>query len=352
LSRRFFKRPSAVAATFVMAGAELALLILILFLCHRQYRVNEQQARAQNMRILRPHSRENPFAADTFAYSDTRYFAGTVSRRSSWKKRPSLRAMDEKAMDHTENRFSTQGLNGQQNNTGNDTPYKIRNPHLAGINSGAAVDCQDGNLEGLLTRHPYGPNPRQSSYGDGTMKRSHSLVVVPSRIYLPTHWRRISGVPSPPPICLDTLSAAEDDKADHRLPTPASIARPKPAICSNQSDNWGPSPSKPCSSRISVDPKPCMMTTPPGSEDDCGCLAAARQKPPFDGPSQSLPPPRPPRNPLRKTPSMRTMPDVSFLTCLPDLFSPSFEHSLTSSVAFADPREQGGTEAMILVLYR
>ena len=295
----------------------------MLFLCHQRYRSNkEQQARARDTRTFRPHSHENPFVMDLFAYSDPRYSAGTVSCQNNWKKHSFLRTTGKQTMDHTENGFATQELDGHQNNIWNDTPYKTRNPHLAGINPGTIVNCRDGDPEDHPVRQPYRPKPRQTPYGDGTAKGNHSLIVAPSRAYLPTPgWRLVDEVPTPSSIYLDTLSVAEDNELDHQLLTLTSITRPETVIYSNQGYNWDPSANKPCSYRTSVDPEACM-TTLSGSEDNRGHLAAARQKPPFNGLHQSSPPPRPPKSPLRKAPSTWTVLDVSFL---PDL---SFRSSI------------------------
>jgi len=313
-----------------MASIELALLALMLFLCHRRYRTNEkQQVRARNVRT---HPRENPFSVDLFAYSDPRYPAGTVSRKNSWKKYILPRVAEEQVMDHRENGFSTQRLNKHRDDIWDDTPYNTRDTHLAELNLGTVVDCRDGNPEDRLVRRPYKPKPKKTPRGGGTTKRSrnNSLVITPSRAYFPTPgWRRFDEVPPSTPIYLDALAVARDNEPDHQLPTPPSIARPKTAICPNQSHNWGPSANEPCSYMIPAHPEACM-TTPPGSEDNRCCLAVAGQKPPFDGLRQSLPPPIPPKSPFRKASSTWTTVDVSFLTSLSPIFLPSFEHSLTT----------------------
>ena len=98
-----------------MASIELVLVILmILFLCHQRYRINKERARTRNMRSFQLHSRENTFIVDPFAYSDPYYSAGAVLRQGSWKKHPFFRETDERATDHAERGFSTQGLNVQR----------------------------------------------------------------------------------------------------------------------------------------------------------------------------------------------------------------------------------------------
>ena len=312
-----------------MASIELALLVLMLFLCHRRYRIKkEQHVRALNMRISQPHSRGNPFLVDPFAYTSPRCSIGTVSRQNSLKKQPFLRATDELVMDHTENGFSTQGFNEQQKDIWDDTPDEIKNPHLVEINLGATVGRRDRDPEDHSVRQPYRPKPRQTPHGDGTTGRTRALVIAPSRAYHPSPgWRRIDEIPSP--AYLNTLSVAEDDESDHQLPTPTSITHPKAAICPDRIYSRDASTNKPWPYGISVDPEDCMTTTS-CSEDDCDRLAIARQRPPFDGLRQSSPPPRPPKSPLRRAESIRAMPDVSFPLPFSPIFLPSFERSLTT----------------------
>ena len=263
-----------------MGSIELVLAILmVLFLCHQRCRINKERARTRNMRSFQLHSRENTFIVDPFAYSDPQYSAGAVLRQSDWKKHPFFREAGERATDYAERGFSIQGLNVQWKDVWNDAPYQTESLHLAKIEPGTVANF------------------------DGTTKGNRSLVTTPSRAYLPTRsWRRISEAASSPSMYLDTPSVAEDDELYHQPPTPTSITRPKTAVCPNQSVDWGTSTNKPCSHKSWVDLE-ARTTTPPGSEDNRGCPAAARQKSPSDELRQPLPPPRPPRNPLRRPPA-------------------------------------------------
>lgn len=110
-----------------------------------------------------------------------------------------------------------------------------------------------------------------------------------------------------------SFSVAEDDGTDDQLPTPPDIAFPKATVVPGQSYGWGASATEqPSLYRITAAPETHTMT-PPDSEDDQGSS---------DEPRQSFPPPIPPKSPLRRGASMRTMSDVSFPSPL-DLRRPS-----------------------------
>ena len=316
----------------------MALLALMLFVCHRRYRTNKKQR--VRVRNVCTHPRGNPFSTDLFAYSDPRYPAGTITRQNSWKKCILPRIAEERVMDHTENGFSTQRLSKHRNDTWDDTPHKTRDPHLVGLNLGTVVDCRDGNPEDRLVRQPYKPKPKKTPRGGVTTKRNQNnlLAITPSRAHFPTPgWRRLDEVPTSTPIYLDTLPVAKVNEPDHQLPTPPRIAHPKTAICPNQSHDWGPSANKPCSYMIPALPEACT-TIPFGPEDNRCYPAVAGQKPPFDGLRQPLPPSRPLKSPFRGASSTWTTLDVSFLTSLSG-FSPFVRAQLDDSAAFTDPRE-------------
>ena len=290
-----------------MASIELGFLLLLLYLCRRRYRSSkERRARARDMRIFNPRSHENQFVVDPFAYSDPHEWNTMVSRQNSWKKNHFLGETDKQTMGHTENESSIQGLNRQRSDVRNDALYGAR-----GLRP-AVTNCRDQDTEGPLVHQRYPPKPQQTPYGNGTTNRNPSLKITPSREYLPLFsWQSISEVPPSPSIYPATLPVAEDDEPDHPLPTPTSIAPPKPAAFPNQGCNWGTSANKPRSYRVPVNHEAYMMA-PLDSEDDRGFPAVARQKTPCDEPR--LPPPIPPRSPLRRVLSAQTMLNVSFFT--------------------------------------
>lgn len=290
----------------------MAFILLTLFICRRRHQRKRQQNHwAQNVRTPRPHTGENPLVADSLARSDLRDSASMLERQNSLKKPLVIRTPDEQAMEHTESKLSTQGLDRHRSVVRNDTLHETWSPRLARNNHGIIVNSRNWDSDDPLARQTYCPKPQNLSYGNGTLHKNHSLMITPSRAYLPfPNWRRVSDTPSCSSVHPSTPPTAEEEP-DHQLPTPTSIACLNPAVVPNPSYSWGASAKNTSSYRSSASHETHMMTTP-DSEDDRGPPIARRQNLSSDGLRQSFPPSIPPKNPLRKAHSMRTMLNVSF----------------------------------------
>ncbi|KAF9651874.1 hypothetical protein BDM02DRAFT_424900 [Thelephora ganbajun] len=327
-SLRFFSNTGAVAGTFSVLGIEVALVLLMIYVCHRRYRRDGlPQVWARRMRVFRSHARENPPAVDPFAYSNPPGSATATEHKDGWGKHSFLNMTDEHPMEYMESGPSTQGLGRQRNDVEVDALYGIRSPRLAGMNPGIIVNYRDRELDNPKGRQVYRPKPRPNSYGKGPAVVNHSLAVTSSRAFLPfPYWQPVSEAPPSQSIYSTILPVAEDDNLVHQLPTPTSIAYPKATAAPYQSYNWGASARRHSSYMFPVNPETSMVTPPYPEDDDQGL----RQKASFPGPRQSYPPPIPPRNPLRRAMSMQTILDVSSLT--PSNLLSLSGHTLTNSL--------------------
>ncbi|KAF9651876.1 hypothetical protein BDM02DRAFT_428576 [Thelephora ganbajun] len=308
-SHGFFGNRGAFAGTFTAVGIAAVVILLTIFLCCRRYRSKKQrQLRIRNMHISQPRIRENPFADDPFVYFDPRDHATTAERQHNQEERPSLSATDKQVTGYAGSGDSTYGLNVQRNDVGNGILYETRNPRLTGINPGIVVNYRDRELDDPFSdRQAYQQNPRPAFYGKGPAAVNHSLAVTSSRAYLPfPSWRPASEISSSPSLYPATPSVTEDGDSVHQLPTPTSVAYPR--TTPNQGYNWGASAKRSSSYRASAQPE--AYRTPPGSDDGQGSPAIAQQEPPTDGQDRSIPPPIPPKSPLRAAMSMRTILDV------------------------------------------
>ena len=317
---RFFNNRGAVAGTFGGAGVAAALILLTIFLCCRRNRRNkERQALARNPPIYQPKIRENPFTDDDdpFASSNPCDSAGTTVLQHSWEKPSYLSATDEQGTLYVENGFNT-----QRSEVGNNVLYETKNPRLAGVNTGVVINYRNQNTEDPFSdRQAYQLDSQPSSYARGptTINRLSPIPLAQAHIPFP-NWRRASDTPSSPSMYPSTLQATEDDESD-RVPTPTPVATHKAAAGPNQSYNWGASANKPNSYRVNQ-----AYVTPPDSSDGHGPPTIRQQRLSSDGHRESIPPPIPPRNPLRHALSMRTLLNVSSSTAL----IPLSEHSLTA----------------------
>jgi len=313
-SLRFFGNRSAVTWTFTLVGLEVALVLLMIFLYHRRNRRARQcQIRKRDMRISQPRMRENPFADDPFAYSNPRDSATTAESRQRWENSSSLNTTDEQAMGYVENTSSAHGFNIQRNDVGENILYETKNPHLAGINSRVVVNYRNPNTDDPFSdRHVCQPKPGPASRGQGHTTIDHLVAVTPSRAYLPfPNWQRVSETPSSPSIYPASLSAEGSDEPD-QLPAPTTIAFSKTPGVPNQSYNWGARAKKLSSHRVPVNPE--VYVTQPSSDDSQSSPTVAQQEPPSDEQRRSVPPPIPPRSPLRRAMSARTILNVGFPT--------------------------------------
>ena len=245
------------------------------------------------------------FTDDPFAYSNPRDSNATTELQHTWEKHSSLSATDEQGMGYVEN-----DLNAHRNEAGENVLYETKNPRLAGVNPGIVINYRNQNPDNPFSdRQAYQPDPQLSSNARNPTSINRLSPVPPSQAYLPfPNWRRASDTPSSPSMYPSTLPMTEDDESDCRSPTPTNAAIPKATAGPNQSYNWGASANKPNSYRINPGP----YLTPPNSSDGHGPPTTVQQRQSSDDQRQSVPPPIPPRNPLRRALSMRTILNVSF----------------------------------------
>ena len=295
-----------------MVGVAAGVIFLMTFLCCRRYQRNKQHPdRIQTTRISQPRMRDNPWADDPFAYVNPRDSSTTVERQHRWEKRSSLSTTDEQAMGYAESGSSTHVFNIQRNDIENEVLYETGNPPFAGINPGLIVNYRSANPDDPFSdRHMYQPKPLSASYGRGPTAINHLSTTTPSQAYPPfPNWGHVSGTPSSPSVYPATLSVEENDEPD-QLPTPTTIEYPKLTAAPSQSYNWGASAKKPSSYRVPIRRE--IYMSPPDSEDDHGSPSVIHQEPPSDGQRRSIPPPIPPKSPLRAAMSMRTILNVCF----------------------------------------
>ena len=280
-----------------MVIIELGLVVVLVYACLRQYRRKKQQGRALKMQISRPYSDEIPITMDPLPFPDPSESITVVSRQNSWKMHPyAASVVDEHEMEHTENVLSTQGYNMWRG----DGLYDPANPRSVWVNPGIAATCSDRDIENPFVHKQYQPKAQRIPDGVGTPHTHHPSVIIPSRAYLPfPSWRRIPDTASSPPVYSATLFVGADDEAEHLLPTPRSIARPKAAAFSNQSYNLGVNANESRSHRTFVKPDTYAIT-PSNTGKNHGSRTFARQYPPSDRIRQSSPPPVPPKSPLRR----------------------------------------------------
>ena len=301
----------------------------MIILSHRLYRKNQRlQAQAQEMRIFQNHIHENPPAVDSSEYHNSRGAPPPTGCRPSWGKLPLYNTTDEHIW-YAESGSPAQGLTGQQFNVGDDALREAKHPYLVGINPGFVVNRRDRG--GTLDRQTHRQDPRPPPDDKGPTTANHSWATIRSRAYsLFPNWRRLPRVPPSPSIHPATSPVVEDDGSARQLPAPTSIASPKTAAVLDQSYNRGASSKRLDPYRALVGPGTYMMI-PLNSEDDQGRTTAPLVKSPFDGPCAPVPPPIPPKSPLRRLMPMQTIVDVSLSP--PPIFAtktkadPSMPHS-------------------------
>jgi len=249
--------------------------------------------------------REFTFTDDPFARSNPRDSTATTELQHSWEKHSSLGAPDEQGMGYVEN-----GFKAHRNELGENVLYETKNPFLTGVNPGIVINYRNQNSDDPFSdRQAYQPNPQPAPYARGPTTINRLSPVPLSKAYIPfPNWRRASDTPSSPSMYPSTLPVTEDDESDRRSPTPTNVGIPNTTAGPNQSYNWGASANKPNAYRINPGP----YATPPDSSDGHGSPTIVQQRQSSDEQRQSVPPPIPPKNPLRTALSMRTILNVSF----------------------------------------
>lgn len=197
-------------------------------------------------------------------------------------------ATDEHTLGYMGSGSSPQEFTKEWSGVRDETWCDTKHPHLAGIPKHRDQD-----------RQVYRPTlqPLVNDIGPKTSNRSMTITSQ-SRAHLRfPNWRRLSRVPSSPPIHLITLSVEGDDDPVRQLPTPPSIARPKTTAGPYQSDSYDASASAK-EPDLSGVPEPYLMV-PAEYYQGCGDVSVMNQ--PRDGLRQSCLLPDPPGSPLRGT---------------------------------------------------
>ncbi|KAF9786108.1 hypothetical protein BJ322DRAFT_768262 [Thelephora terrestris] len=242
---------TAIVATFTVLGILLLILLMVLGSCRRYRRNQLLQARARE-RCVHLHLKcKRPFAASPFEYQNLVYPASSIGRQDSRAKKPPSGVKKEQRLEHMESEFVIDGLAERQSNIGDDTLYDTKHPHLAGSIPEFKINDWEPN-------HPL-------------------PTIAPPRAHFHDS-RRLSRAPSYPSLHPVISSVEGDDDSDYQLPIHASIAYPpETTVVPNQSSDCESSPKERGSWVVG------------------------------DRSSQSSPPPIPPRSPLRRALSMRTM---------------------------------------------
>lgn len=327
---RLFSNTGAVAGTFAAVGVATGLVLLMILLCCKRYRrKNKRRARMRALPISQPQMRGRTSTYDDpFAYSNPRHSAATG--------RPSLITTDEQAMGYAENGSSTHGFNTQRNDGGNNVLHEAGTPHLAGVDPGATVNHRDQNPNNpFADPHTHPSTLRQGFTGGGPTTVNHLAPITPTPAYLPVpDWKRVSEAPSSPSVYPASL-VIEDDESDHQMATPMSAAFPRTTASPNRNYNWGASANKPNSYKVN----PGAYMTPPDTDDEYRYSVFVED----EGPPQSVPPPIPPKNPLRPAAPARTLLTVSSLSRSPFVVRTHVD----DSIAVVGPREGDGMKPIL-----
>jgi len=204
------------------------------------------------------------------------------------------------------------GFNTRRNQVEDNILYETKDPRLAGVNPGIVINYRNQNqVDPFSDRQVFQQNSQPSSYARGPTTINRLSPVPISQAYLPfPNWRSASVTPSSPSEYPPTLPVTDDDESDHRPPTPTNVTYPMTTAVPNQSYNWGASANKPPGSyRVHS-----AYITPPDSSDGHGPPTIIQRRLSSDGQRQSVPPPIPLKNPLRRVMSMRTILNVSSST--------------------------------------
>ena len=275
LFRSLNSRGAAAGASAV--ASVLVFILLFTFLRCRRYRRNQlPQARAQN-RCLPLCMCKQPFTTSSFVCCNCCDSVPAIGRNNSSGKRSFHGATDEQARKRLENGSGIRELGSQPTNMEDDIVYDIKHPDPAEI--GIAISYEDQDPGDTEDRLVYKSKPQPSPHKKGPGPANHSLVISPSRAYIPpASWQRLSRPPSSPSIRLAELSGEDDNDSDYQLRT---FSRPAdlPSKCYDR----GPRAEEPDSYRVPVDPE-THTRTPPNLGNDLVRTAASATNQPGGGP--------------------------------------------------------------------
>lgn len=260
----------------------------MLFVCCRRYRRN-----------LALHARARDRCVVVLNLNDS------TSKRQHSRGRKSFRgSTDEQMLEYAGNEFVIQGPTEQQSDESHVIWYGSNRRHSVEIRTTRGTNDRNPYLvEDPLDHHENPPKSHTPSIEEIPATPNRSLIISPSRAYLPfPNWRRHSRPPSSPSVHPVTLRAEEDGDSIRQLSTPMSILYPETVSVRNQD-----------SDRDTITEKPVLHdspVTPPNLEPDRGNSDGSHTDPHGDGPYRYSPPPIPSKSPLRKALSMRTMLNV------------------------------------------
>lgn len=278
---------------------------MVFWCCRRNQKNLLLQARARERRTHLRHKCKHPLVTNSFEYKNVLHLASAVRRQDSRRKKSPHGVVDERMLEYMEKGYVTKALTKRQSNVGDGTLYGVKEPDLAGAAPEFALN--DGNPAKPLDRQAYQQNSQPPLREKCLPTVIHSPTITPPRAHVPFHSWRLSRPPSYRSIHPIILTMEEDDDSVYQLPIPTSI---ETTAVQNQSSD-GSSPREPGSCAVPVNPE-TYLTIPPNLRDGQGHRSISPMDPLCDRSSQTRPPPIPPRSPLRRAMSMRTMLNVSY----------------------------------------
>lgn len=260
----------------------------MLFVCCRRYRRN-----------LALHARARDRCVVVLNLNDS-----TSKRQRSRGRKSFPGSTDEQMLEYAGNEFVIQGPTEQQSDESHVIWYGSNDRHSVEIRSPRGTDNRDPYLvEDPLDHQENPPKSHTPSIDENPTTANRSLIITPSRAYLPfPNWRRHSRPSSSPSVHPVILPVEEDCDSVRQLSTPMSILYPETVSVRNQDSGHDTITEKPVLHDCPV--------APPNLEPGRGYSDGSWADPYCDGPYQYYPPPIPSKSPLRKALSMRTMLNV------------------------------------------